>query len=84
MTIQVYLVDVYTLYAASALAAATILRSLFGAFVPLAGTPLYDNLGLGWGNSTLGFVAIALIPVPFLFAKYGEAIRTNPRYQPKL
>ncbi|KAK2595224.1 hypothetical protein QQS21_007077 [Conoideocrella luteorostrata] len=84
MTIQVYLVDAYTLYAASALAATSILRSLFGAFIPLAGAPLYDNLGLGWGNSTLGFVAVALIPVPFLFIRYGEAIRTSPRYRMKL
>ncbi|KAG5927368.1 hypothetical protein E4U42_002311 [Claviceps africana] len=84
MTIQVYLVDAYTLYAASALAATSILRSVFGAFVPLAGGPLYENLGLGWGNSTLGFVALGLIPVPFLFMRYGEAIRTSPRYQPRL
>lgn len=84
MTIQVYLVDVYTLYAASALAATNILRSLFGAFLPLAGAPLYERLGLGWGNSALGFIAVALIPVPFLFIKYGEAIRKNPRYQPTL
>ncbi|ROT35255.1 CefM protein [Sodiomyces alkalinus F11] len=81
MTIQVYLVDAYTLYAASALAAATVLRSIFGAFLPLAGPPLYEALGLGWGNSTLGFIAIGLIPVPLLFIRYGEAIRTNPRYQ---
>ncbi|KXX72914.1 Fluconazole resistance protein 1 [Madurella mycetomatis] len=84
MTIQVYLVDAYTLYSASALAAATVFRSLFGAFLPLAGPPLYDALGLGWGNSTLGFIAVALIPVPLLFIRYGEAIRTNPRYQPAL
>lgn len=84
MTIQVYLVDAFTLYSASALAAATILRSLFGAFLPLAGAPLYDKLGLGWGNSTLGFISIIMIPIPFLFIRYGEVIRTNPRYQPSL
>lgn len=84
MTIQVYLVDVYTLHSASALAAATVLRSLFGAFLPLAGPPLYEAMGLGWGNSTLGFIAVALIPVPFLFIRYGERIRKNPRYQPTL
>lgn len=81
MTIQVYLVDTYERYAASALAAATILRSLFGAVLPLVGAPLYDSLGLGWGNSTLAFIAVALIPVPFLFIRYGEAIRESPRYQ---
>jgi hypothetical protein len=84
MTIQVYLVDTYTLYAASALAATTILRSLFGGFLPLAGPSLYNSLGLGWGNSVLGFISIALLPVPFLFVKYGESIRKNPRFQPVL
>ncbi|KAG6002229.1 hypothetical protein E4U21_003320 [Claviceps maximensis] len=84
MTIQIYLVDAYTLYAASALAATSILRSLFGAFLPLAGSPLYEHMGLGWGNSTLGFVALGLVPVPFLFMRYGEALRTSLRYQPKL
>ena len=84
MTINVYLVDAYTLYAASVLAATSILRSLFGAFLPLAGQPLYDSLGLGWGNSILGFIAVGLIPIPFLFVRYGEAIRKSPRFQPAL
>ncbi|KAG9249800.1 CefM protein [Emericellopsis atlantica] len=81
MSVQTYLVDTYTMYAASALAALAVLRSILGAFLPLAGPPLYRALGLGWGNSTLGFIALALVPVPLLFLRYGEAVRTNPRYQ---
>lgn len=77
MAPNTYLVDVYTLHAASAMAANTVLRSLFGAFIPLAGQPMYKALGLGWGNSLLGFVAIALIPIPVLFVKYGEALRSK-------
>lgn len=84
MSVQTYLVDAYIMYSASALAALAVLRSLLGAFLPLAGPPLYEALGLGWGNSTLGFIALALVPVPFLFMRYGEAIRTNSRYQPTL
>ena len=75
MAPNTYLVDVYTMHAASAMAANTVLRSAFGAFVPLAGQPMYRALGLGWGNSLLGFVAVALIPIPVLFVKYGEALR---------
>lgn len=82
MCISTYLVDAYTIYAASAMAANTIVRSLFGALIPLAGPSLYQALGLGWGNSLLGFIAVAMIPIPFLFIKYGERIRTNPRFQP--
>ncbi|KUJ17914.1 putative MFS multidrug transporter [Mollisia scopiformis] len=72
---QNYLVDAFTLYSASAISAATILRSFFGAFLPLAGQPMYDSLGVGWGNSVLGFIAIAMIPIPWAFWKYGEGIR---------
>lgn len=81
MTIQTYLVDAFTIHAASVIAASTILRSLFGAFIPLSGLSMYDTLGLGWGNSLLGFIGLALIPVPVIFRLYGERIRTNPRFQ---
>lgn len=36
---------------------------------------MYRALGLGWGNSLLGFIAIALLPVAFLLMKYGEYLR---------
>lgn len=76
MPAQTYLVDVFgSEAAASALAAITLLRSLFGAFLPMAGPPMYESLDLGWGNSLLGFIGLAFIPVPYLFWKYGERIR---------
>jgi sugar phosphate permease len=78
MPAQLYLVDAFgTEGAASALAVNTVLRSLFGALLPLAGPPLYSQLGLGWGNSVLAFIGLAFIPVPFLFYKYGEMLRTR-------
>ncbi|KAH8703473.1 major facilitator superfamily domain-containing protein [Talaromyces proteolyticus] len=84
MPVQVYLVETYTIYAASAIASNTVLRSLFGAVVPLAGQKMYATLGYGWGNSLLGFIALIFIPAPFALLKYGEQIRTNPRFQVKL
>ncbi|KAF2872339.1 major facilitator superfamily domain-containing protein [Massariosphaeria phaeospora] len=73
---QTYLVDVFgSEAAASALAANTLLRSLFGAFLPMAGPAMYESLGLGWGNSLLGFIGLAFIPIPYFFYKYGEQIR---------
>lgn len=74
-SLQLYLVDSFTVYAASALAANTVMRSIAGAVLPLAGLPMYDKLGMGWGNSLLGFVAAAAIPAPWLFIKYGEYLR---------
>ena len=74
---QTYLVDLYTVYAASVSAAATVLRSLLGAFLPLAGESMYNALGVGWGTSLLGFIAVAFIPVMFMFWIYGERIRNS-------
>ena len=84
MAIQTYLVDTYTLHAASAIAANTVLRSLLGTCFPLFGLQMYSALGLGWGNSLLGFIALAMCPIPILLLKYGESIRKNPRFQVQL
>lgn len=84
MTVQTYLVDAFTIHAASAMAANTILRSVFGGILPLAGLPMFHKLGLGWGNTLLGLVALAFIPIPVLFRYYGDKIRTNPKFQVKL
>lgn len=81
MPIQTYLVDAFTLYAASAVAANMVARSAVGAILPLAGRPLYENLGLGWGNSLLGFIALAMVPIPLIFMRYGEYLRTNPKFK---
>lgn len=59
------------------MAANTVFRSLGGAFLPLAGKKMYGALGLGWGNSLLAFIALAMCPLPFLFYRYGERIRTS-------
>ena len=81
MPIGTYLVDAFTIYAASAMAANTVLRSFGGALLPLCGRAMYQALGLGWGNSLLAFVALALIPPMLFLIKYGERIRTHPRFQ---
>lgn len=81
MPIQTYMVDAFHIHAASAIAANTVLRSLVGAFLPLAGPKMYATLGLGWGNSLLGFISLAMLPIPFIFYFYGERIRTNPKFR---
>lgn len=81
LPIQAYLVDAFGEYAASAMAANTVVRSIVGAFLPLAGPSMYAKLGLGWGNSLLAFVALGLLPVPVVFYIYGKRIRMNSHYQ---
>lgn len=77
MPANTYLVDVFTVHAASAMAANTVLRSLCAAFIPLSSQKMYAAMGYGWGNSLLGFVSLLLVPIPFLFIRYGERIRTS-------
>ncbi|RMJ21319.1 MFS multidrug transporter [Aspergillus sp. HF37] len=81
MTVSTYLVDAYTIYAASAMAANAVFRSLVGALLPLAGGPMYQTLGLGWGNSLLGFISLALAPLPLVFYIYGERIRQSKMFR---
>ena len=51
LALQAYIIDAFGIYAASAIAANAFIRSAMGAFIPLAGPPLYNAIGLGWGNS---------------------------------
>ncbi|KAI1201554.1 MFS general substrate transporter [Nemania serpens] len=77
MSLSLYLIDAFATYAASALAAGAVVRSIVGAVLPLAGLPLYRALGLGWGNTLLAFIALALVPVAVLFLRYSQSLRNR-------
>lgn len=69
-----YLVDIFKTQAASVTAASIVIKNVAGALVPLMGPPLYSSLGLGWGNSVLGFIAMAFFPAPILLWKFGKKL----------
>lgn len=75
-----YLVDTFQLYAASAVAANTFLRSSFAAAFPLIVTPLYHNIGVGPGSSVFAGFGCLLIPVPFVFYIFGKRIRASSKW----
>lgn len=77
-----YLVDAYLMFAASALAANTFLRSMFGAVFPLFATQMFNRLGVAWAGSLLAFLGVAMIPVPILFYVYGKRIRKMSKRAP--
>lgn len=74
-----YVVDVYLQFAASGLAAMTLLRSIFGGVFPLFAHAMYTNLGIKYAGTLLGCVSALLIPVPFLFYKFDERIRSKSK-----
>lgn len=80
LSIMNYLIDAYTIFAASVLAANSVLRSCFGAAFPLFTTYMYQNLGIHWASSIPAFLAVACVPFPFLFYKYGPTIRKRCKY----
>ena len=79
---QSYLVDTYRMYSASAFAANTMTRSAVGAAFPLFTTQMYEGMGVNWASSLIGGVALLLLPMPFLFYKYGPRIRARSQFSP--
>ncbi|KAJ5580035.1 MFS general substrate transporter [Penicillium hispanicum] len=77
-----YIIDSYLMYAASAVAANTILRSACAAASPLFTQYLFDALGVGGAGSLIGGVGVLLMPMPFVFYKYGAAIRARSKFAP--
>lgn len=75
-----YLVDSYTIFAASVLAANAVLRSSFGAIFPLFTTYMYEGLGIHWASSVPAFLTLACMPFPLLFYKYGAGIRKRCKF----
>ncbi|KAL2030122.1 hypothetical protein VTO58DRAFT_109315 [Aureobasidium pullulans] len=75
-----YLIDAYTIYAASALAANSVLRSLFGMAFPLFTSYMYANLGIHWASCIPAFLALMCLPMPFLFYKFGPNIREKCKF----
>ncbi|KAK3675629.1 hypothetical protein LTR78_004713 [Recurvomyces mirabilis] len=79
-----YIIDSYLMFAASAIAANTIMRSIFGAVFPLFATYMFEGIGINWGMTLLGFVATAFIPVPFILYAKGKSIRAKSKFAPAL
>ena len=76
----VLLVDVFDVYAASAVAASNSVSAAFSTFFPLCVLPLYDRLGLGWGNSLLALLFLVWLPVLFGLHRFGERIRRSAKF----
>lgn len=75
-----YIIDCYLFFAASALAGNAFLRSAFGAAFPLFARQMFENMGIRYAGTLLGAVAVVLIPVPFLFYKWGKKLRQRSKW----
>lgn len=73
------LTDSNVIYSASALAAASCVCRIWGALLPMAASPMFTKLGVGWATSVLGFASVAMLPIPFIFISYEDRIRANSK-----
>jgi MFS family permease len=77
-----YLIDAYqALNAASAVAANSLLRYIFAAAFPLFTVQMLDKLGVAWACSLLGFISVAMLPIPWILFKYGPFLRRRSAYK---
>ncbi|KAL4787000.1 major facilitator superfamily domain-containing protein [Aspergillus varians] len=75
-----YLVDTYQHQAASALAAKTFLRSIWGASTVLFTEQMYERLNDRWASTLLAFIALACCAIPYAFYFKGSSIRRLSKF----
>ncbi|EPX73419.1 cycloheximide resistance protein [Schizosaccharomyces octosporus yFS286] len=75
-----YFIDTYQSLAPSALAAATLVRYSTSGGMTMVARPMYHNLGNHYATTVLACISSAMIPIPFVFYRYGKAIRSYSKY----
>lgn len=77
-----YLIDCYgPSGSASAMSANNLLRYTLASVFPLFTVQMFETLGNGWAGSLLGFVALALLPLPWVFYRFGRALRSRSSFE---
>lgn len=76
--ILAYIVAAYPRTPASAVAVNVFVRGVLCGAFPLFGKQLFESsLGFHWATSLIGFIALLLSPVGFLFKRYGYRFRQS-------
>ncbi|KAJ5639333.1 uncharacterized protein N7484_007195 [Penicillium longicatenatum] len=75
-----YVIDSYDIYAASALGFMTVSRYCAAGGMTVVGMPFYKNMGVHWTLTILGCISAIMVPVPYVFYKFGPVIRRWSKY----
>jgi hypothetical protein len=51
---------------------------------PTTANQMYASLGTQWASSLLGFIALAMTPVPLVLIKYGPTLRARSKFTPSI
>lgn len=68
------------LVVASAMAANNLLRYVLSCVFPLFTIQMYEKMGIDWASSFFGFICIIMIPVPWIFSRYGPQMRKRSQF----
>ena len=74
-----YLIEVYQIYAASALMFGSFSRYMAAGVMTVVGVPMYDKLGIHYTLTILACISSVMAPVPFLLYRYGHKVRQLSR-----
>ncbi|KAK5134701.1 hypothetical protein LTR08_006216 [Meristemomyces frigidus] len=80
ITCYQYIIDSYESFAASALASITLIRYVVAGGMTIVGVPFYQNMGVQYTMTILGSLSALLVPVPYVFYRYGPWIRSKSKY----
>lgn len=80
MTVYMYIIDLYEVYAASALTFVTFTRYVIAGGMTVVGVPFYKNLGPHWTITILGAISILMTPIPYVLYKWGHLVRARSKY----
>ena len=80
ISINSYLIDAYKVWSASALTSTTVIRYVVAGGTVEVAITFYKNLGVQWTLTILGCLSALLVPVPYVFYRYGHRIRARSKY----
>ncbi|THH08248.1 hypothetical protein EW145_g2823 [Phellinidium pouzarii] len=80
LAVFTYLADCYGPYASSALAGQSLCRNLAGAAFPLFTQQMYARLTFKWANTLFAFIALLMLPIPFILFRWGPQIRARSKF----
>ncbi|KAJ5116629.1 MFS general substrate transporter [Penicillium angulare] len=75
-----YVIDVYDIYAASALSFMTVSRYYVAGGMTVVGIPFYRNMGVHYTLTILACISAVMTLLPYAFYRYGPAIRSRSKY----
>ncbi|KAL5598271.1 hypothetical protein FOBRF1_012064 [Fusarium oxysporum] len=78
--VSMYVIDVYAVFAASAMAFTYLARYSAAAAMTVVGIPLYKSLGRHWTLTLLGCISLFLTPLPYMFFKLNSLMHKNSAY----